>query len=66
MVQIVLQDKRELHFIEECNIQTHTNVIICLLINLKKNYKRTLRYRFVNVFPKSINPVPVSYGAADI
>ena len=31
-----------------------------------KNYKRTLRYRFVNVFPKAINPVPVSYGAADI
>ena len=32
----------------------------------EKNYKRTLRYRFVNVFPKAINPVPVSYGAADI
>ena len=32
----------------------------------EKNYKRTLRYRFVNVFPKAINPVPVSYGAADV
>ena len=32
----------------------------------EKNFKRTLRYRFVNVFPKAINPVPVSYGAADI
>ena len=32
----------------------------------EKNYKRTLRYRFVNVFPKAINPVPVSYCAADI
>ena len=32
----------------------------------EKNYKRTLRYRFVNVYPKAINPVPVSYGAADI
>ena len=32
----------------------------------EKNYKRTLRYRFLNVFPKAINPVPVSYGAADI
>ena len=32
----------------------------------EKNYKKTLRYRFVNVFPKAINPVPVSYGAADI
>ncbi len=32
----------------------------------EKNYKRTLRYRFVNVFPKAINPIPVAYGAADI
>ena len=32
----------------------------------EKNYKRTLRYRFVNIFPKSIDPVPVSYGPADI
>ena len=32
----------------------------------EKNYKRTLRYRFVNLFPKAINPVPVSYGAADV
>ena len=32
----------------------------------EKNYKKTLRYRFVNVFPKSIDPVPVSYGTADI
>ena len=32
----------------------------------EKNYKRTLRYRFVNVFPKSINAIPVQYGAADI
>ena len=32
----------------------------------EKNYKRTLRYRFVNVFPKSINAIPVQYGTADI
>ena len=32
----------------------------------EKNYKRTLRYRFVNVFPKSIDAVRVSYGSADI
>ena len=32
----------------------------------EKNYKRTLRYRFVNVFPKSMSSVPVSYGTADI
>ena len=31
-----------------------------------KNYKRTLRYKFVNAFPKAIDPVPVSYGSADI
>ena len=32
----------------------------------EKNYKRTLRYRFVNVFPKSINAITVQYGTADI
>ena len=32
----------------------------------EKNYKRTIRYRFVNVFPKSINAIPVQYGTADI
>jgi len=32
----------------------------------EKNYKRTLRYKFVNAFPRAIDPVPVSYGAADI
>ena len=25
----------------------------------EKNYKRTIRYRFVNAFPKSIDPIPV-------
>jgi|TARA_B100000282_G_scaffold282833_1_gene245978 hypothetical protein len=32
----------------------------------EKNYKKTLRYRFVNVFPKAISPVPVAYGPSDI
>ena len=33
----------------------------------EKNYKRTLRYRFVNVFPKSNgHAIPVAYGSADI
>jgi hypothetical protein len=32
----------------------------------EKNYKRTLRYKFVNAFPKAIDPVPVSYGSADV
>ena len=32
----------------------------------EKNYKRTLRYRFVNAFPKSIDTIPVAYGSADI
>ena len=32
----------------------------------EKNYKRTLRYRFVNAFPKSIDTIPVTYGPADI
>ena len=32
----------------------------------EKNFKRTLRYQFVNVFPKSMSAVPVTYGSADI
>ena len=32
----------------------------------EKNYLNTIRYRFVNVFPKSIDAVPVSYGPADV
>jgi hypothetical protein len=32
----------------------------------EKNYKRTMRYRFVNVFPKSMSTIPVTYGPADI
>ena len=32
----------------------------------EKNYKRTLRYKFVNAFHKSINAIPVQYGTADI
>ena len=32
----------------------------------EKNYKRTLRYKFVNAFPRAIDPVTVSYGSADI
>ena len=32
----------------------------------EKNYKRTMRYRFVNIFPKSIDPISISYGASDI
>ena len=38
-----------------------------LYINkFEKNFKRTMRYQFVNVFPKSMSSVPVSYGPADI
>ena len=32
----------------------------------EKNYKRALRYQFINAFPKSISSVPVTYGPADI
>ena len=32
----------------------------------EKNFKRTMRYRFVNVFPKSMSTIPVTYGPADI
>ena len=32
----------------------------------EKNYKRTMRYRFVNLFPKSIDPISISYGPSDL
>ena len=32
----------------------------------EKNFKKTLRYRFVNVFPKAMSAIPVQYGPADI
>ena len=32
----------------------------------EKNFKKTMRYRFVNVFPKAMSAVPVAYGPADI
>ena len=28
----------------------------------EKNFKKTMRYRFVNVFPKAMSAVPVAYG----
>ena len=38
-----------------------------LYINkFEKNFKRTMRYQFINAFPKSMSSVPVSYGPADI
>ena len=32
----------------------------------EKNFKKTMRYRFVNVFPKAMSAVPLAYGPADI
>ena len=32
----------------------------------EKNFKKTLRYRFVNVFPKAMSAIPVQYGPADL
>ena len=38
-----------------------------LYINkFEKGFKRTMRYQFINAFPKSMASVPVSYGPADI
>ena len=38
-----------------------------LYINkFEKNYKRTMRYQFINAFPKAMSSVPVSYGSAEI
>ena len=32
----------------------------------EKNLDRALSYQFINAFPKSITPIPVTYGGADI
>ena len=32
----------------------------------EKNLDRALTYQFINAFPKSITPVPVTYGSADL
>ena len=32
----------------------------------EKNYKRSLRYQFINAFPKSMGSVPVAYKNADL
>ena len=36
------------------------------ITKFEKNMKRKLRYQFINTFPKSISPIPVTYGAADL
>ena len=36
------------------------------ITKFEKNMKRKLRYQFINTFPKSISPMPVTYGAADL
>ena len=38
-----------------------------LYINkFEKDFKRTMRYQFINAFPKAMSSVPVSYGSAEI
>lgn len=32
----------------------------------EKDYKKAIRYRFVNAFPKSMTNIPVNYGPAEI
>ena len=36
------------------------------ITKFEKNHRRELRYKFINAFPKSITPVQVSYGEADV
>jgi len=36
------------------------------ITKFEKNLGRTLLYEFVNTFPKSITPIPVTYGTADL
>jgi len=32
----------------------------------EKDYRKAMRYRFVNVFPKAMSSIPVTYGPADV
>jgi len=36
------------------------------ITKFEKNHRRELRYKFINAFPKSITPIQVSYGDADV
>ena len=58
--------KKEKKFVLDC---LNTNWISSqgkYVQTFEKNFKRTMRYRFVNVFPKSMSTIPVTYGPADI
>ena len=37
-----------------------------MISKFEKNLDRALSYQFINAFPKSITPIPVTYGSADI
>ena len=32
----------------------------------ERDYGQTLKYKFINAFPKELTPIPVTYGAADL
>lgn len=36
------------------------------ITKFEKNHRRELKYKFINAFPKSITPIQVSYGDADV
>ena len=38
-------------------------------MNIRKfdrGHENQIRYKFINAFPKAINPIPVTYGAAEL
>ena len=36
------------------------------ITKFEKDYRRQINYQFMNAFPKSISPIPVSYGPAEL
>ena len=36
------------------------------ITKFEKNLKNSIKYSFINAFPKTISAIPVTYGAADI
>lgn len=51
---------RRLKYPDEYKIDTMT------ITKFEKDYDNEIQYKFINAFPKSITPIPVTYGPADL
>ena len=51
---------RRLKYPDEYKIDTMT------ITKFEKDYDNEIQYKFINAFPKSITPIPVTYGPAEL